>query len=197
MIGTTLHHNYEVRSDSVYFGDIPDLEIGKELLDLASHIIETKKASFDPEKFKDRYQEAVVDLIRSKRAGRPVQVTHLPRPGNVINLMDALRRSLGLREERHAGRKEIHRGRDEAEAWSPRRRPVQIRAKQGPHQKGKLMPASKALEAYRRKRDFSKTIEPSGRTTRETAKPEICVSSCRSMLPAGCIMIFGSNSTAS
>ena len=81
MIGTTLHHNYEVRSDSVYFGDIPDLEIGKELLDLASHIIETKKASFDPEKFKDRYQEAVVDLIRSKRAGRPVQVTALAATG--------------------------------------------------------------------------------------------------------------------
>jgi DNA end-binding protein Ku len=95
IVGTTLHHNYEVRSDSVYFDDIPDLEIGKELLDLASHIIETKKASFDPEKFKDRYQDAVVDLIHSKRAGRPVQVTHVPPPGNVINLMDALRRSLG------------------------------------------------------------------------------------------------------
>ncbi len=95
IMGTTLHHDYEVRSDSVYFDDIQDLDIGKEMLDLASHIIETKKASFDPEKFKDRYQEAVVDLIRSKRAGRPVEVTHLPRPGNVINLMEALRRSLG------------------------------------------------------------------------------------------------------
>jgi hypothetical protein len=63
-----LHHNYEVRSDSVYFDDIPDLEIGEELLDLASHIIETKKARFDPEKFKDHYQEAVLDLIR---AGAP------------------------------------------------------------------------------------------------------------------------------
>jgi DNA end-binding protein Ku len=94
-MGTTLHHNYEVRSDSVYFGDIPDLEIGKELLDLASHIIETKKASFDPEKFKDRYQEAVIDLIHAKRAGRPARVAHAPQPGNVINLMDALRRSLG------------------------------------------------------------------------------------------------------
>ncbi len=95
IMGTTLHHNYEVRSDSVYFDDIPEREIGKELLDLASHIIETKKANFDPEKFKDNYQEAVVDLIRSKRAGTPVHVTHVPRPGNVINLMDALRRSLG------------------------------------------------------------------------------------------------------
>ena len=94
-MGTTLHHNYEVRSDSTYFDDIPNLEIGKEMLDLASHIVATKKTSFDPEKFKDRYQEAVVGLIRSKREGRPVQVAHVPRPGNVINLMDALRRSLG------------------------------------------------------------------------------------------------------
>src|SRR5882757_6516237 len=78
IMGTTLHHNYEVRSDSVYFDGIPELEIGKELLDLASHIMETKKASFDPEKFKDNYQEAVVNLIRSKRAGRPVHVTHVP-----------------------------------------------------------------------------------------------------------------------
>jgi DNA end-binding protein Ku len=77
-MGTTLHHNYEVRSDSTYFEDIPNLEIGKEMLDLASHIVETKKASFDPEQFKDRYQEAVVDLIRSKRAGRPVQVAQVP-----------------------------------------------------------------------------------------------------------------------
>ncbi|MGI8570964.1 MAG: Ku protein [Methylocella sp.] len=92
IIGTTLHHNYEVRSDSAYFDDIPDLAIGKELLDLASHIIDTKKASFNPANFKDQYQEAVVDLIRSKRTGKPAQVPHAPRPGNVISLMDALRR---------------------------------------------------------------------------------------------------------
>jgi DNA end-binding protein Ku len=104
-MGTTLHHDYEVRSDSAYFDDIQDLEIGKELLDLASHIIETKKARFDPEKFKDRYEEAVVDLIRSKRAGRPVEVTHVPRPGNVINLMDALRRSLGPEKSAQLGTK--------------------------------------------------------------------------------------------
>ncbi|MGH6848984.1 MAG: Ku protein [Methylocella sp.] len=93
--GATLHYNYEVRSDSAYFDEIPDLKIDKELLDLASHIIDTKKASFNPAKFKDQYQEAVVDLIRSKQSGKPAQVPHVPRPGNVVSLMDALRRSLG------------------------------------------------------------------------------------------------------
>ena len=119
IMGTTLHHNYEVRSDSIYFDGIPNLEIGKEMLDLASHIVETKKASFDPEKFKDRYQEAVVDLIRSKRAGRPVQVAHVPRPGNVINLMDALRRSVG--PEKNA-QLETKKSRAAATKRNPRRR---------------------------------------------------------------------------
>lgn len=59
------------------------------------------------------------------------------------------------------------------------------------------MPASKALEAYRRKRDFSKTIEPSGRTARETANPETLRFVVQKHAAVGCIMIFGSNSTAS
>ena len=54
-----------------------------------------KKASFEPEKFRDQYQEAVINLICSKQAGKPAQVAHVSRPNNVINLMDALRRSLG------------------------------------------------------------------------------------------------------
>lgn len=95
IMGTTLHHNYEVRDEKAYFDEIPKLEIGKDLLDLAAHIIDTKHAKFDPTKFKDHYQDAIVDLIRSKRAGRPAQIPHAPRPNNVINLMDALRRSLG------------------------------------------------------------------------------------------------------
>ncbi len=96
--GTTLHHNYEVRRGEAYFEDIPDLKIGKELLDLASHIIDTQKAPFEPEKFVDRYQESVLDLIRSKQAGKPARAAHVSRPDNVINLMEALRRSLGPEE---------------------------------------------------------------------------------------------------
>jgi DNA end-binding protein Ku len=96
VLGTTLHHKYEMRSADAYFDEIPDLKIDKELLDLASHIIDTKKATFNPDIFNDRYQEAVIELIRSKQAGKkPAHGMHAPRPGNVINLMDALRRSLG------------------------------------------------------------------------------------------------------
>ncbi len=94
IMGTTLRYAYEVRDDAAYFDEIPKAEIGKEMLDLALHIIDTKTAAFDPAQFKDHYQEAVVDLIRAKRAGRPAPTPQAQQPSNVVNLMDALRRSL-------------------------------------------------------------------------------------------------------
>jgi DNA end-binding protein Ku len=94
MAGTTLHYNYEVRDDKAYFEDITNKHVGKDMLDLASHIIDTKVGHFDPSEFKDRYQDAVVDLIRAKRAGKPVPAPAAPKPSNVVNLMDALKRSL-------------------------------------------------------------------------------------------------------
>jgi DNA end-binding protein Ku len=62
--------------------------------ELAGHIIETKAADFDPSKFEDRYENAVIELIRSKQAGEPLKAPEAPRPSNVVNLMDALRRSI-------------------------------------------------------------------------------------------------------
>ena len=96
LVGTTLRYAYEVRTAGGYFDEIPAVEISKELLDLASHIIDTKAGKFKPDDFKDRYQDAVVELIRAKQAGRPLPTEKgAERPSNVVNLMDALRRSLG------------------------------------------------------------------------------------------------------
>ena len=96
MVGTTLRYAYEVRADGAYFDEIPAVDLSKELLDLASHIIDTKAGTFEPSEFKDRYQDAVVELIRAKQSGRPLPTEKdSPRPSNVVNLMDALRRSLG------------------------------------------------------------------------------------------------------
>ena len=95
LVATVLRYDYEVRDDKAYFSDISDVKISAEMLDLASHIIDMKKGAFDPSQFKDRYQDAVVDLIRAKRAGRPTPAPAPERPtGKVINLMDALKRSL-------------------------------------------------------------------------------------------------------
>jgi DNA end-binding protein Ku len=94
LAGTTLRYNYEVRDDKTYFDEITNKSVAKDMLDLASHIIDTKVGHFDPSEFKDRYQDAVVDLIRAKRAGKPLPTAAAPKPSNVVNLMDALKRSL-------------------------------------------------------------------------------------------------------
>jgi len=94
LLATALRYNYEVRDDTAYFADIPDVEIPEEMLDLAMHIIDRKAGSFDPAAFEDRYENALVELIRAKQAGRSVEPRKLDKPSNVVNLMDALRRSI-------------------------------------------------------------------------------------------------------
>jgi DNA end-binding protein Ku len=95
MMGTTLRYAYEVRKAEDLFSEIEDFKVAPDMMKLADHIVESKAAEFDPEKFHDRYEDAVVELIRSKRAGLPAT----PQPvaenaPNVINLMDALKKSL-------------------------------------------------------------------------------------------------------
>ncbi len=94
LLGITLRHPYEVRKEEEYFGDIPDEKIPKDMLDLASHIVDTKAAHFDPSKFDDRYEDALKDLLRRKQEGQPIERPEWREPAKVINLMDALRRSI-------------------------------------------------------------------------------------------------------
>jgi DNA end-binding protein Ku len=94
LLATTLRYAYQVRGESAAFEDIADVQLQQELLDLAGHIIETKTAAFDVSRYQDRYENALLDLVKAKQAGREVQPVATPRPANVINLMDALRRSI-------------------------------------------------------------------------------------------------------
>jgi DNA end-binding protein Ku len=94
ILATLLRYPYEVRSEEAYFDDIPDLKLPAEMRDLAGHIIDTKAADFDPGKFEDRYENAVIELIRAKQGGKAPKAPEAPRPSNVVNLMDALRRSI-------------------------------------------------------------------------------------------------------
>jgi DNA end-binding protein Ku len=94
LMGTLLRYPYEVRDEKEYFDDVQDVKITKDMLDLAKHIVEQKSATFDPEEFDDRYETALIDLINQKRNGLPVAKAAPKSTGNVINLMDALKRSL-------------------------------------------------------------------------------------------------------
>ena len=68
------------------------------MLDLARHIVNQKAGRFDPDKFEDQYETALIDLINAKRAGKPITAKERPRGENVVDLMDALRKSLGTTE---------------------------------------------------------------------------------------------------
>jgi DNA end-binding protein Ku len=100
LMGTLLRYPYEVRSETEYFDDIQDVKITKDMLDLAKHIVEQKSASFEPDQFEDRYEQALIDLINQKRNGLSTKTKAAPKTtGNVINLMDALKRSLASEKE--------------------------------------------------------------------------------------------------
>jgi DNA end-binding protein Ku len=94
LMGTLLRYPYEVRSEQDYFDDIQDVKITKDMLDLARHIVEKKSAAFKPETFEDHYEAALIDLIDKKRSGVRIAKAAPKSSGNVINLMDALKRSL-------------------------------------------------------------------------------------------------------
>jgi DNA end-binding protein Ku len=104
LLATVLRYGYEVRDAGAYFEDIPDLQIPAEMKDLATVIIERKSGHFDPSEFEDRYETAVVSLIRSKQAGQPVPTFEAPKSANVVNLMDALRRSLAAEQDGSAAK---------------------------------------------------------------------------------------------
>jgi DNA end-binding protein Ku len=107
IVGTTLRYKNEVRDERSYFDDIPDVKVARDMLDLAKHILQTKKAEFDPTKFEDRYESALRKLIAAKQAGKTPPAPAAPQPTNVVSLMDALRRSVqaGRRGASRAGRR--------------------------------------------------------------------------------------------
>lgn len=112
IVANTLNFDYEVRSTKEAFGDIPAVKIKKDMLELAGHIIGTMEGEFDPSKFDDRYDAALADLVRAKIEGRPIKAPRKPKPGKVVDLMEALRESaklagkkLGKAQAKQSGKK--------------------------------------------------------------------------------------------
>jgi DNA end-binding protein Ku len=94
IMATALRYRSEVRNEKDYFSDIPDVKVHHDMLDLAIHILKSKKQHFDPHKFEDRCEDALIKLIKAKHAGKPLPKLAEAKPSNVINLMDALKRSV-------------------------------------------------------------------------------------------------------
>ena len=99
LIAETLDFDYEVRSPSEAFDDIRKIKIEPEMLDLAKHIIKTKSGAFDPSGFDDRYEAALAELVKAKLEGRKMRPPKRPKPTEVVDLMEALRQSAGVRGE--------------------------------------------------------------------------------------------------
>jgi DNA end-binding protein Ku len=95
LMATVLRYRNEVRDEKTYFSEIPKEKIPADMLKLATHIVSTKMGHFDPDRFKDRYEAALTDLIKAKDKGETPPKPPAPRRDNVINLMDALRKSVG------------------------------------------------------------------------------------------------------
>ena len=128
LLGTTLRYDYEVRDERPYYSEVPSVRVGKEMLALAEHILDTKASHFDPTKFKDEYELALRKLVKRKAAGKKIEA---PEPaedgGKVIDLMEALRRSIhgarapkpAIRGSKKKGRREGERPREESRQTSP------------------------------------------------------------------------------
>jgi DNA end-binding protein Ku len=94
MLATTLRYPYEVRAGNEIFDEIGDTKLPAEMLDIAQEIINRMSGHFEPETFTDRYEEAVVAMLRAKQQGQTFTMAEPAAPANVVNIMDALKKSL-------------------------------------------------------------------------------------------------------
>jgi DNA end-binding protein Ku len=116
----TLRTADEVRDSKEFFDDIGDEEPEPEMLELAEKLIEQKSGKFDPSDFHDRYQDAVIEMVKAKVKGQEPVIATAPERGKVINLMDALRRSLG--EDKPPAKSKPRKAAAKAPAAEPKRK---------------------------------------------------------------------------
>lgn len=103
LVATLLSFDYEVRSAKEAFSGLPDRQTKGEMLDLARHIIDTKRGAFDPAAFEDRYEAALAELVKAKQAGKPLKRARAAAGGKVVDLMEALRRSAAAEAPARSG----------------------------------------------------------------------------------------------
>jgi len=123
LMGMLLHYPYEIVDADDIFDDIGNVKLSKDMLELAEHIIKTKSGHFHPDKFEDHYESALRGLVRRKQKGETIEPEKREQPSNVVNLMDALRRSV------QAERRPPARSRGRRAAAERRRHPRRTAAK--------------------------------------------------------------------
>ncbi len=143
MLGITLRYPYEVRKPDEYFEGIEDEKVPKDMLELATHIVETKRGKFQPEKFEDEYEDALRELLRKKQKGEKIEQPQERTPSNVINLMDALRNS--LKSEGKQPARPAKKGRKRIDGQREMLLPI-------PGKKGKEAPAKRAVRPHARRK---------------------------------------------
>jgi DNA end-binding protein Ku len=105
IIATTLNFDYEVRSSDEAFKDVAKIKVEAEMLDLAKHIIGTKKGDFDPSKFDDRYEDALAALVKAKAEGKALPKPKPVKVSKPNDLLKALRDSAGMDKARRRKRR--------------------------------------------------------------------------------------------
>jgi DNA end-binding protein Ku len=143
MMGITLRYPYEVREQKDYFDDIKDEKVPKDMLDLALHIVDTKRGDFGPEKFQDRYEDALKELISKKQKGEKIERPKEPSRSNVVNLMDALRQS--VQEETRTSA--VKKGRKRIEGQKEMLLPIQGKKRKEANSKSVTRPSSRQKKA--------------------------------------------------
>ena len=102
---STLHYASEIRQAAPYFEGIRNGEVDKSQLALASQLVENNTAPFNPAQFTDRYEEALLEIIKAKAAGSEPIIVQQVEPGKVIDLMSALKQSLAQSKPQKDARK--------------------------------------------------------------------------------------------
>jgi DNA end-binding protein Ku len=155
LMGTLLRYPYEVRSEKEYFDEIKDVKVTKDMLDLARHIVEKKSGSFEPNTFEDHYESALVDLINRKRSGIPISTKAAPKAAsNVINLMEALKRSLA-NERQSPGPQKSKVKKSKKRIEGQREMLLPISGKRAAKEEAKAPPSKKTMRAPARSRKAS------------------------------------------
>jgi DNA end-binding protein Ku len=117
----TLRSAKEVREPSSALDKL-NVKLSDDMLAMAAQIIAQKQTTFAPEAFEDRYEEALMELVKSKIAGGQPIITKAPERGNVVNLMDALRRS--IEQERRPAAPSLGKAAGSGSAKAPAKKPA-------------------------------------------------------------------------